>query len=149
MFCSSCGVAVPKGLSYCNHCGAKLSTGDVTGAEIMPETLVRGVIAVFVCGLGAIAILLGVMKAILNLNEGAILGFALLSFLIMMVIEGVFIRMLLQRRHKPPQSTTTLPGKQQATNELDSAQPRILPEPIASVTDHTTRAFDPVYTERR
>jgi choline-glycine betaine transporter len=42
-------------------------------------------IIVFVFGLAAISVLLGVMKAVLNLNEGAILGFAALSFFIMMV----------------------------------------------------------------
>jgi len=110
--------------------------------------LIPAIIVVFVFGLAAISLLLGVMKAILNLNEGAILGFAVLSFLIMMVIEGVFIGTFLRRRHKPEQPTSKPLPKQQ-TNELDAAQERLLNEPVASVTDHTTRAFDPIYTNRR
>ncbi|HEY8224114.1 MAG TPA: hypothetical protein VIG25_02475 [Pyrinomonadaceae bacterium] len=106
-------------------------------------------IVVFVFGLAAISLLIGVMKAVLNLNEGAILGFAALSFFIMMVVEGVFIRLLLQRKHKPEQSAATSMVKTQTTNELDAAQARMLTEPVASVTDHTTRAFDPIYTNRK
>jgi hypothetical protein len=36
----------------------------------------------------------------------------------------------------------------QATNELDAAQARALPQPVPSVTEHTTRAFEPIYNER-
>jgi hypothetical protein len=104
-------------------------------------------IMVFVFGLAAISVLLGVMKAVLNLNEGAILGFAALSFFIMMVVEGVFIGLLVRRKHKPEPSTAMALSKQQ-TNELDAAQERLLTEP-SSVTDQTTRAFDPIYTNRR
>ena len=38
--------------------------------------------------------------------------------------------------------------KGQATRELDAAQARVLPEPVPSVTEHTTRAFEPIYNER-
>ena len=102
MYCSSCGIAVAPSLSYCNHCGAKLNASVAT-RDVKPEILVQGMIVVFVFGLAAISVLLGVMKAVLNLDNGQILGFAGLSFLIMMVIEGVFIGMLLRRKHKPEQ----------------------------------------------
>jgi hypothetical protein len=35
-----------------------------------------------------------------------------------------------------------------ATKELDAAHARAMPEHVPSVTEHTTRAFDPIYTER-
>src|SRR4030095_2029510 len=147
MYCPSCGVAVVPSLSYCNHCGANLIPSVPTRADVKPEILVQGMIIVFVFGLAAISVLLGVMKAVLNLNEGAILGFAALSFFIMMVVEGVFIGLLVRRKHKPEPSTAMALSKQQ-TNELDAAQERLLTEP-SSVTDQTTRAFDPIYTNRR
>ena len=44
MYCSSCGVAVAQGLSFCNYCGAKLggARGDsaMKSAEVKPELLV-------------------------------------------------------------------------------------------------------------
>jgi hypothetical protein len=36
--------------------------------------------------------LMGVMKSVLNLNVGQILAFTMLSFLIMLFLEGVLLR---------------------------------------------------------
>ncbi len=152
MYCSSCGVAVAQGLSYCNYCGAKLSgaKGDnvIKSSEVKPEMLVAAMIFVFVFGLGAITALMGMMKAVLDLNVGQILAFTLLSFLIMLLIEGVCLRLLLRRKRGTEEAGDTVLLKGQATKELDAAQARVLPEPVPSVTEHTTRAFEPVYNER-
>jgi type III secretory pathway component EscV len=102
----------------------------------------------FVFGLGAITVLMGVMKAVLHLEVGLILAFALLSFLIMLSLEGVFIRLLLRRKRGAEEAGDTAHLQGQATRELDAAQARVLPEPMPSVTEHTTRAFDPIYPER-
>jgi predicted amidophosphoribosyltransferase len=71
MYCSSCGAAVSQDLSYCNRCGAKLNgvKGDsaIKLSEAKPESLINAIVAVFVCGLGAIIGLMAVMKAVLNL----------------------------------------------------------------------------------
>jgi len=91
--------------------------------------------------------LMGVMKAVLHLDVGQILAFTVLSFLIMLFLEGVFIRLLFRRKRGIEEGDTVL-LKGQATKELDAAQARALPEPVQSVTEHTTRAFDPIYTER-
>lgn len=151
MYCSSCGVAVPQGLSYCNYCGAKLGgakSDNVTkSAEVKPELLVSAMVVVFVFGLIAITMLIGVMKSVINLDVGQILAFALLCFLIMLSIEGVFVRLLLRRKRGAEEAGDAVLLKGQATKELDAAQGRMLPEP-ASVTEHTTRAFDPIYNER-
>ena len=153
MYCSSCGVAVAQGLGYCNYCGAKLNgaKGDSISKspEVKPELLVSAMVAVFVLGLVAIAILTGVMKSVLNLDAGQILGFAALSFLIMLLIEGVCIWLLLRRTRGAEDTSKSLPSKNQTTNELNAAQERALPEPVTSVTDHTTRAFEPIYSERK
>src|SRR6266540_262909 len=152
MYCSSCGVAVAQGLSYCNYCGAKFSgaKGDniIKSSEVKPEMLVSAMVAVFVLGLGAITVLMGVMKAVLRLDVGQILALTLLSFLIMLSLEAVFIRLLLRRKRGPEEAGDNVRLKGQATKELDAAQPRVLAETVPSVTEHTTRAFDPVYNER-
>jgi hypothetical protein len=152
MYCSSCGVAVTPGLTYCNYCGEKLigakSASIIKSPEVRPETLVGAMVFAFVFGLGAITVLMGVMKAVLHLETGLILFFALLSFLVMLSLEGVFIRLLLRRKRGAEEAGDTVRLKGQATRELDAAQARVLPEPMPSVTEHTTRAFDPIYTER-
>jgi hypothetical protein len=152
MYCSSCGVAVTQGLSYCNYCGEKLggsrSNSINKSPEVKPETLIAAMVFAFVFGLGAITMLMGMMKAILRLETGLILFFALLSFLVMLSLEAVFIRLLFRRRRGDDRAgdTATLNGP--ATRELDTTQVRGLPEPMPSVTEHTTRAFDPSYLER-
>ena len=152
MYCSSCGVAVAQGLSYCNYCGAELNgkKGDsvIKSSEVRPESLVGAMVVVFVFGLAAITVLMGVMKAVLNLDVGQILAFTLLSFLIMLSLEGVFIRLLLRRKRSTEEAGHAVLLKGQATKELDAAQARVLTEPVPSVTEHTTRAFEPVYNER-
>ena len=152
MYCSSCGVAVTPGLSYCNYCGEKLSGAKsdriIKSPEVRPETLVAAMVFTFVFGLGAITVLMGVMKAVLHLEVGLILAFTLLSFLIMLSLEGVIIRLLFRRKRGAEEAGDTVLLKGQATRELDAAQARVLPEPMPSVTEHTTRAFDPIYPER-
>ena len=77
-----------------------------------------------------------------------ILAFALLCFLIMLSLEGVFLRLLFRRRRRTDEGSGNVQLKGHATKELDSAHARAIPEPVPSVTEHTTRAFDPIYTER-
>ena len=148
MYCSTCGVAVAQGLSYCNHCGAKLNRGEAVAksSEIKPGLLVNAMVVTFIFGTVAITVLMGVMKS-LGVPIERVLIFTLLPFLLMLVLEGVFMLLLLRRNQETGESDKVL-LKQQPTNELDAAQTRVLPEGMPSVTEHTTRAFDPIYTDR-
>jgi hypothetical protein len=147
MYCSSCGVAVTPGVSYCNYCGAKLDRDKAS--EVRPDWLVFMMTATFIFGLVAITMMMGVMKVILRLEGGFILGVAFLSFLTMLFLEGVFIRLLLSRKEASKESKAALSAKNHATNELDATQQRVLTEAQPSVTEHTTRAFEPTYEPRR
>jgi uncharacterized membrane protein len=151
MYCSSCGVAVVQGLSYCNYCGAKLNgeKGDkaIRSSEMRPESLVWAMVAVLVFGFVGIVFLLMAMKMV-GLDVGQILVFTFLSFLIMLLVEGVFIWQLSRRKRGAEETGDTALSKQQATKELDAANARALSEP-PSVTEHTTRAFEPIYSERK
>lgn len=152
MYCSACGVSVAQGLSYCNHCGAKLTgaKGDnaVKSSEVKPEALVWGMVAVLVFGFVAIMLLMMAMKMV-GLNIGQILAFTILSFLIMLTVEGVFIWQLLRRTRGAEETGKTALSKEQATKELDAAQARVLPEARPSVTERTTHLFEPSYSERK
>jgi hypothetical protein len=65
------------------------------------------------------------------------------------VIEGVLIWLLLRGGRRAREAGDAEPQRRQATRELAEAQARVLPEPVPSVTEHTTRTFDPVYSERK
>ena len=138
MYCSTCGKAVTPGLSYCNHCGARLSGAKDDGisksSEVKPEKLLFFMTAVFVFGLGAIIFLLMALRMVFGPeNPHLIISFTLLSFLIMLALEGVFIWMLLSRKKT---QTAKEPG--------EATKARMLPEPALSVTEHTTRTLETV-----
>ena len=156
MYCSSCGVALARGLSYCNHCGAKLTaeSGQTTikSSEMRPESLVWAMVAALVFGFAAIVFLMMAMKMV-GLNVGQILAFMILSFLIMLLVEGVFIWQFLARKRGSEERGNTGPStglsNEQAPKQLDAAQSRMLAEPVSSVTEHTTRTLEPIYSERK
>jgi hypothetical protein len=152
MYCPTCGVAVNSGSTYCNYCGEHLGVPKTEtiakSPEVRPGNLIGAMVFTFVFGLGAIAILLGMMKAVLRLEPGQILAFAFLSFLIMISLEGVFTLLLFRRRHSLTQPPASLPAKGPVTSELNAAPAHALAAPLSSVTEHTTRAFEPIYRER-
>lgn len=153
MYCASCGVAVPDSLSYCNHCGARIigpnSDKVAVPREVRPELLVSAMAGTFILGLVAIALLLGVMKTALGLELGQILAFAVLTFLLLLGLETVFVLLLFRRnRAEKEQATIELTGRH-ATKELAEPQVQALREPLTSVTDHTTRAFEPLYPNQK
>ena len=150
MYCSTCGGAVARGLSYCNHCGAKLNTNESVEktSGVKPDLLVTSMVATFIFGTAVITMLMGVMKVILGLTVESVLVFGAVPFVLMLMLEAVFIRLLLRNR-APSETIDKTLAKQQETNELDAARPRVLPEAIPSVTEHTTRAFEPIYHDRK
>jgi len=155
MYCLSCGTAVTPGLSYCNHCGARLSRakgeGVTKSSELRPETLVSAMAAVFIFGLGAIVGLMVVLKHVFDQRGdlGLIVFFTLLSFLILLLVEGVFIWMLLGRKRSAKEVGDTKAYEEQAVKELDDPKGRMIPEPELSVTDHTTRTLEPVISPHK
>lgn len=151
MYCSTCGVAVAQGLAYCSFCGAKLNAvkgEDVReSSEVTPGLLISAMVAVFVLGLAAITMFVGMMRAVVRLDPGQIFQFTVLSFMIMLLVEGVCIWQLFRRNRGAKEKRTTR-AQEQPTKELDAANARALPEPAPSVTEHTTRTFEPIYNER-
>ena len=152
MYCSTCGVSVAQGLSYCNYCGAKLSgTGDNAPETpaVKPELLVSAMAGVFILGIVAITLLMGMMKQVLGLPVERVLAFTLLPFLVLLFLEGVFLRLLFRGKRRLEDKKHALRSKEQVTNELDAAQARALSEPRSSVTDHTTRSFAHIPREQK
>lgn len=148
MYCSTCGVAVAQGLTYCNFCGAKVNgakSDDASRSQgVRPELIVCAMIVVFIFGTIAITMLMGMMKSILKLETGQILPIAMLAFLMMLVIEGVCIRLLFRGKQSAADSDEAVQLRGHVTKELGAG----MPEPVASVTEESTRRFEPSYRER-
>jgi hypothetical protein len=149
MYCSACGVALNQGLTYCKNCGAKVLREDERRpAEPKPENIIVMMVATFVMGLFVISVLMATLKGVLHFDFGPLIAITMLSFLIMIALEGVFIRLLFRGRQRYEDKDTTLKNAQTTTKQLE-AQSQFPLQPVESVTEHTTRTFDPVFSERK
>lgn len=148
MFCPACGVSVNQGLTYCKNCGGKLPSKDeLRPAEPKPENIIVMMVATFIMGLFAISVLMATLKGVLHFDFGPLMAITMLSFLIMIALEGVFIRLLFRGRQRKDKDTM-LKSDQPTTKQLE-AQSQFPLQSVGSVTEHTTRTFDPVFSERK
>jgi len=146
MYCSSCGVAVAKGVSFCNYCGERLASTEsgLEFREVRPGLIVSAMAGVFVLGLPAIVFLIFMLNAV-RLDPQQSMAFAWVTLLLLVALEVVFLMLLLRQRSRKGERDQ-FKGSQ--TKELEMKHPAALAEPLASVTEHTTRAFDSVPRER-
>lgn len=128
------------------------ATADVAArqAEAAPESLIWAIVSVFVVGMGTTIGLMAMLKQLLDLGQGLIMAFGLLGFTLMIAVESVFIYLLLSRRRGATEVCADEREAGRATRELDAVrEARALPEPVPSVTEQTTRVFEPAYSERK
>jgi hypothetical protein len=77
---------------------------------------------------------------------GLIIGVSMLIFILMFVIEALLIYLALSARRDARKRQKLI---EQTTREIEEGQARLLSEPMASVTENTTRGFKPVYVDRK
>lgn len=151
MFCPSCGAEQNQTLSYCNRCGANLKplqSGVPPGKLVGASWAIS--VAVALVTLGGFGMIFGLVLALISsgmsLSAGGV-GLVVLSSLIILAIDWLLIRQL-SRVLDLPRARETATVSQPTLNE-DSptllAAPR---QPVSSVTDRTTRTFEPVVRER-
>jgi len=125
-----------------------IATSASKPSELFPDSLIWAIVTIFIVGLGCTIGLMAVMKDY-NFDKGLIIAFTSMLLLLTLAVEGVFIWMLRGQRGKAGEVGDSARLKQQATKELEAPNARALPEPVPSVTEHTTRAFEPIYSERK
>lgn len=157
MFCSSCGKSVNLGLSYCNHCGSRVSGKNDGGIGQIPESsfnlLVIALLGVPIAGIGILIGLLTVMKKELGFGEEMIGFIVLMSFILLLIAELGLIWLLRhhtkmsKQDHEPQQSV--LPHMPEVVIKgLSEGQHQSIHQPMQSVTEHTTRTLNAVPRER-
>jgi predicted amidophosphoribosyltransferase len=149
MYCSSCGSAITPHLTYCNRCGARVNGRAEPPAKVadFPESLVGAMVGLFVLGLGVIIGLMAVMKNVVNFDSGIILAITFFTLTLLIILEAVFIYLLFSARKSARQRFLSEEFIQNTTKELRESHTPMLSEPMPSVTEHTTRAFEPIYRE--
>jgi hypothetical protein len=152
MFCPSCGAEQNQTLSYCNRCGANLKPieSGVPSAKLVSAAWAVSLAVTFVT-LGGFGMIFGLVFALItrgmSLSAGGI-GLIILSSLIILAIDWLLIRQLSRVLNLPRTARKTATVSQPALNESPPtllAAPR---QPVSSVTDRTTRTFEPVVRDR-
>ena len=146
MYCSTCGMAVAKGLKFCNYCGAQLISTDsrIQSREVQPGLLVSAMAGIFVLGLPGIAFLVFMLNAALRLDPASTMAFAWAAFFLLITLEVVFLALLLTGKFRKDGSRQKRELPRPDTKELEEKYAGTLAEPVSSVTEHTTRAFDAI-----
>jgi hypothetical protein len=146
MYCHKCGVRLAQALSYCNHCGASLSTSKDPGqAETAIDTLLWVIVGTTITLLGmALGALVLMKKGEINEQLGT--AFVILTFVGLVVSDGVLMWRLL-RLNRGAEDKRTIPQLHNLnTDKPDPSTVRALHEPlepVSSVTEQTTRTFEP------
>jgi hypothetical protein len=156
MFCPSCGVEYTIELKYCNRCGANLGSQLASPIQIAPINLTKPIliigIAVVLLTLGGFAGIISGTIDLVQAGAGSVSpALPIFGFPCILTIDILLIRQLskLISAALTPHSLDAKPIAQ-TQNELHFARPATSRlEPGASVTENTTRFFEPVYREPR
>ncbi len=155
MFCPSCGTE-STGLNFCNRCGANLAA-PVASVELAPINLTKPILiigaVIALLTLGGFGIIIsGTIEMVQNGAGGVSPAIPIFGMPTLLTIDILLIRQLSKLI-----SAALSPERRQPAASLPQAypDPRLARpgtarlEPAPSVTENTTRFFDPVYRDPR
>ena len=146
MYCANCGTPRTQGLSYCNRCGADLRE------RVEPsntKAITAFVSAMTLLGITGMAIMLAgalLLRKGANLSQELIGVFMLFTFLIVSITEILLFRNL-SKLSRSTERKISFPAPSPTQQDLRLPQGTPLGEPVASVTENTTRTFEYVPRE--
>jgi hypothetical protein len=150
MYCSTCGAEATLEVSYCKRCGSSLN--PQTALELRPVSLNGPSWAMAVAVISMLGIIFSAVVKLAEIHVSpvaltwiAIVGLGTVIALVAMIFRQLSHMTGLRQPQPPMQLAPTL--KPQTTSELYAGRQGALPEPVSSVTEHTTRTFEPLYRE--
>lgn len=151
MYCQSCGNALTHKTKFCNRCGTQLVaasdlTRDKTPAEKRLDEYLDGLFWISVFGLAFIIGGTVILKKI-EVRDLIVVGYAILSTVIFLINFGFSLwgALSLMRSSKDGKLTMQ-PGHD--TRELGPPTMEAVTIPVTSVTENTTRSFEPLEQKR-
>jgi hypothetical protein len=152
-------------MSYCNRCGAKLkpvseelavvsSSPPVKASAGAAWAMAAAVALITIVGFGlAFSLVMVFVERGLTLDEGrlAVVMATLVSVLLVdWLLLRQFTRLMSGKTQAKDDDAPAKPEKRKLAEKPSAAVPQLAAprEPVASVTEHTTRTFDTVYRER-
>jgi hypothetical protein len=135
-------------MKYCNRCGAQSIAVSESSKKRLDEYL-DGLFWITVFGLGLILGGLALMKQVLHLSEGLIIAYLILSSLAFGINFALSLREILRMLRSSKEAKDIDEAGHLDTNELSprKAGPALGAAP--SVTENTTRTFEPIYSKRK
>ena len=156
MFCSACGAETPGELNYCNRCGANLNVPVLPPAPpIVPMSFSKLILIIglmFTIGMIIIFTSAGELMR-KGLAEPAVMLLTLVGLASLFGVSAMLIRLWKQVAglnappSQPPQRRPQAQRQPSVYEPPPAAQLPPRPANFGSVTDHTTRTFDPVYRD--
>lgn len=151
MYCQTCGNALAQKTNYCNRCGTQLiSTSDVslvkTPAEKRLDEYLDGLFWISIFGL---AFIIGgtVLLKKFEFRDLIVFGYLILSITVFAINFGFSLWGALSIMRKSKDGKLTMqPGHD--TRELNPPKMETLTIPASSVTENTTRSFEPIEQKR-
>ena len=140
MYCANCGTPRTQGLSYCNRCGIDLRERVETRTGAISAFLT----AITLLGVAGLGIMLGgalVLRTEAGLSQDLIGVFMLFTFLIVGLTEFMLVRNL-SKLSSSTERKQYLPAAPPVQQDLRLTQGTPLGEPVASVTENTTRTLE-------
>ena len=147
MYCSSCGVDSVEGLKYCKRCGVNLTVPlDASQPKTLPFALVIAVLIFIGC-----VFMAGLSMPFLITKELSNRGFSQSDMMALFIIESgvtlaviaMLIRLLFRLIGANQQTDSPARGVELRRNESTTPQIVAPQEPMVSVTENTTRSFEP------
>ena len=150
MYCQSCGVAISQSMRFCNRCGSSVLTptdaAEVRKSEKRLDDYLDGLFWITAFGVGLTAGGMALLKRV-GLSENFVIAFVILSSIAFLInfCLSLWIVIGIVRKSK---TLMAIPEAHANTNELEPAKATPLLEPVGSVTENTTRSFEPIYNKR-
>lgn len=154
MFCSACGAEAPGGLNYCNRCGANLNVPVLPPAPpVAPMSFSKLILIIglmFTIGMIIIFTSAGELMR-KGLAEPAVVMLTLVGLVSLFGVSAMLIRLWKQviglGAPSQPQQRPQVQRQPAVYEPPPAAQLPPRPANFGSVTDHTTRTFDPIYRD--
>ena len=150
MYCQNCGSAISPQTKYCVRCGTNLVPAEqksVDKTEKRIDEYLDGVFWVTVFGLGFIIGGTVLLKNV-NFSDTVLLIYVVLSSTLFLINFGLNLWRAIGLMRSAKESKLTMqPAHDTRQLPPPTLESVIMPE--GSVTENTTRSFEPVYNKRK
>lgn len=148
MYCPSCGNALSQKTRYCNRCGAQLiskkkDAGHDPSEKRLDEYL-DGLFWITVFGLGLILGGMALMKKVLQLGDGPIIAYLILSSLAFIINFALSLWQIFRMTKDAKKLKESDQIESLDTNGLGPVSEPLSLEAAPSVTENTTRNMEQV-----